>query len=164
MKELYEEYLKNLPSEEQNYIINRVINQIEWYDKKATEKQKRYKILTIIAIILTGVVPILSLFTSTKCGFAFSVIVSICSGTAAVFNSIVMLCAYQKLWIQYRSSCEILKSELFRFLTKAGEYKNIPQEERFDLLVSRSETLLCEEFQTWVHMGHECEKNEMGKK
>ena len=35
----YQDYLKKCSSTEQNYIYNRLINQIIWYDKQAIKKQ-----------------------------------------------------------------------------------------------------------------------------
>ena len=57
----YQDYLKKCSSTEQNYIYNRLINQIIWYDKQAIKKQAMFKRLTIISTISTAIIPILSL-------------------------------------------------------------------------------------------------------
>lgn len=159
MKEEYEEYLKTLDKDEKLYICHRVINQIEWYDKKACEKQSRYKWFSIAVIIINSVIPVLALFTEKKYGFKVSVAVTVLSGSAAIINSVLLLCEYQRLWVQYRTNCEILKSNLYRYLTKSGEY-SVNSGDRFDLLVKNTECLLTDEFKKWAQINQRDDKIE----
>lgn len=131
------------------YIENRVLDQIDWYNKKSTEKQFYFKRLMIASIIINACIPVLTLLSDLPCGFFFKVIISIASSTAAVISSIITLCRFQELWTQYRSNCEILQSVLHRYFTKSGEFKNLLENEAFDLLVTSCENYLTKEFQAW---------------
>lgn len=118
----YTKYTNNLDENIKNYIEERLIKQIKWYDSSARLKQTKYKRLVISSIIATSIIPILSLFTTYTIGVAFATIIAILSSTSSVLLSIANLCEFQKLWIQYRSNCEILKSILHRYFTGANEF------------------------------------------
>lgn len=156
----YEQYLQNHPVEYSSYITNRLIVQIIWYDKSAINKQNKYKKLTIISIILTGIIPVLSLFTGFNYGFLASVLITITSSVSTTILSITNLCEYQKLWIEYRSTCEILKSILHRYFTNTGEFISKNIEDNFKLLVSSCEEYMTKEFQTWTELSHDYHKKE----
>ena len=63
IRKIFEPFLKSSASYEKDYIEKRLIEQIIWYDKSAIKKQKRYKQLSIISIVLSGIIPIVSLFS-----------------------------------------------------------------------------------------------------
>lgn len=154
IKNEYKEYLCDLDIKQKNYIKHRLIDQIIWYDENASKKQKKYKCLMIISIISTAIIPVLSLFTTYKYGIIPTLIIAILSGMSSVLLSILNLCEYQKLWTQYRSTCEILKSILHRYLTGMSEFANIDKKERFDLLVSSCEEYMIKEYETWTKLSH----------
>lgn len=154
----YQEYLKNQSIDYLNYITNRLIGQMIWYDKSAIDKQCKYKRLTILSIILTGIIPVLSLFTGFTYGFFVSVLIALTSSVSTAILSIINLCEYQKLWIEYRSTCEILKSILHRYLTKTGEFTGNNAKDNFELLVSLCERYMTKEFQTWTELSHDYHK------
>ena len=150
----YTQYTNNLNANIKNYIEERLIKQIKWYDSSARLKQAKYKRLVISSIIATSIIPILSLFTTYTIGVAFAIIIAILSSTSSVLLSISNLCEFQKLWIQYRSNCEILKSILHRYFTGANEFLGKNDKEKFDLLVSSCEEYMTKEYETWTKLSH----------
>ncbi len=152
----YEEYIKtsNLDILRKNYIIERLIRQITWYDEQSQAKQKRYKICMIISIVATAIIPILSLFTSCKYGIIATIIIAILSSGSVAIISISNLCQYQQLWLQYRPACEILKGMLHRFFTGTEEFSNKNDVEKFNILVSSSEKYMTKEYETWTKLSH----------
>lgn len=156
--EEYKEYIEHLDEKKRIYIEKRLLNQISWYDRKAIEKNKIYKIMTIISILTTAAIPVFSLYTGFKYGIVASTIIALLSATSSVIISIINLCEYQRLWIQYRSNCEILKSILHRFFTNSGEFTSSNDDENFKMLIQMSEEYLLKEFQTWRKLPHACEK------
>ena len=156
----FEPYLSDDLSSENKYIKNRLISQIIWYDKSAISKQNKYKKFTIFSIILTGIIPILSLFTGFKYGLIATILITASSGASATILSIITLCEYQKLWIEYRSTCEILKSMLHRYFTNTGEFSCNSPEDKFNLLAASCEEYMTKEFQTWTALSHSCEKEQ----
>lgn len=53
---------------ESEYLTERLDNQIEWYSKKSSACQFRYKVLQIIEIIIAATIPII---TAINASFAF---------------------------------------------------------------------------------------------
>ena len=147
-KDDFEAYIKNLEDENiKFYIKTRIIEQINWYDKKSIHNQKVYKSLSIVSIILSGVIPILTLFTDF-CWWA-KVIVAVCGSMLTGISSINIVCNYKELWNRYRVNCEVLKSYLYLYITKQGIYKDLTNEQAFNQLVIASEKKFVEEFNEW---------------
>lgn len=132
------------------YIVERVIDQIEWYDKKGSHNQTRYKRLSCASIILSALIPIFTLLTDGSFSLLIKVIITALSSSITAISAIVSLHHFQELWVQYRSNCEILKSTLHRYFTKTGEFKECEENKAFNLLVMSCEEYMIKEFQTWV--------------
>ena len=130
-----------------NYIEQRVLAQIEWYDGKSAKSQKEYKRLTIISLIFGACIPILTLLLDY--GLAVKIIISSLSAASSVLTSIIMLQGYKDLWVKYRTNCETLKSTLHRYKTRTGEFCFENDKSNFDLLVSICENHMLNEFQSW---------------
>lgn len=156
----FKPYLDSCKSFEKTYIEQRLINQIIWYDNSAIKKQNKYKHLTIVSIILTSIIPILSIFTGYKYGIIATASITVCSTSSAAILSVINLCEYHKLWIEYRSTCEILKSILHRYFMRANEFSFSDDKENLDLLISSCEEYMTKEFQTWTQLSHEYKKEQ----
>ena len=133
IRKIFEPFLKNSASYEKDYIEKRLIEQIIWYDESAIKKQKRYKQLSIISIVLSGIIPIVSIFSKYKYGTIAIIIISTLSALSSILLSIINLC------VEYRSACEILKSTLYKYFTKTDEFQSLNDYARLNLLIS-----LCE--------------------
>lgn len=130
-----------------NYIDNRLLGQIEWYDKKSAIYQKKYKKWTIASAVLSAIIPILTLALEYSVVFKFAI--AIISSIVSVISSILTLNKYKELWVQYRTNCEILKSVLHRYYTRTGEFNSSEDHENFKSLVTSCENYLTKEFSTW---------------
>lgn len=151
IKKQFDSYLDVMvDSSLKTYIVERVLDQIAWYDKKSAEKQAYFKTLSIVAIILNAIIPVMVLL-SDNCVFVKLLIAGL-SSSAGVISAIVGLCGYKELWIHYRSNCELLKSTLHRFFLRAGEFRQFADDEFAlkDALVASCEQYFTKEFQTWV--------------
>lgn len=155
----YKNYTTSLTGNEKTYIENRLINQIIWYDDSAIIKQNKYKHWTAASIVLTAIIPVISLYTSIF-GIIASTLIAVLSGASSAILSIINLCEYQKLWIEYRSNCEILKSILHRYFLKVGEFASDNPEENLRLLISTSEEYMLKEFQTWTELSQPNKKEQ----
>lgn len=138
------------------YIRNRLIPQIKWYDKKSQQKQIAYKLLMGFSLSLGALVPVLSGFR--QCVY-INFAVSVFGGTSAILLAFINLNDYQKLWIQYRTNCEIIKSNLHRFSLGVGDYKHETQEDAFEKLVISCEDYLLQEFRSWNAISNKDENN-----
>lgn len=147
----YQPYLDKMEDTPlKSYIVERIIDQIKWYDKKSTEKQSRYKRLTIASVILNAAIPITVLLSDNN--IVIKLLVATLSSASGAITAIIAVCGYKDLWVQYRSNCELLKSTLHRFFLCAGEFRHLKDDDNalLDALVVCCEEYLTKEFQTWV--------------
>ncbi len=130
------------------YLEDRLEDQINWYDSKSIENQKKYKWLKAGEIIFSGLIPFFVILGQIHTAFHYltalsGVIVTILSA----FNS---LGKYHELWLEYRTTAETLKHERYFYITKSGPYKQLKREDAFKLLVERVESLISRENTQWI--------------
>jgi hypothetical protein len=126
------------------YLTERYYPQIDWYDKKSISNQRVYKAIQWIVIILAAVTPILVVIGGTWerwCAVTVSVLVAIGTSVMKVFK-------YQENWINYRTTCETLRKEIYFY--KAGIYDYEKCDDPMALFVQRVETLISRENTMWL--------------
>jgi Protein of unknown function (DUF4231) len=131
---------------ENEYISERLDDQIEWYSDRSSKCQLKYKTLRVCEICAAAVIPFLSGMTGYGDCVRFSigllgVAIAISGGVGALFR-------YHENWIQYRVTSEQLKHEKYMFLTSSGPYENC----EFRVLVQRVEALISKEAVTWAQV------------
>ena len=130
----------------ENYIKNRVDDQIEWYDKKSQTSQKLYKRTQIIEIILAASIPILVPYVqSCKC---ISILVALSGSIISILEAITRLYKFHENWIQYRTTSELLKYHKYLYLTKSAPY-NEADETIENVFVRNIESIISSENNTW---------------
>ena len=129
----------------EDYIEQRLNDQINWYGQKSSSNQSWFKRLRFAEVVAAAVIPFLSGFA----GEALSIKIAI--GTlgvvVAIIASLLALLRLQERWINYRATAEALKTEKFLFLTQTLPYD---KENAFHLLVQRVEALLSKENTEWM--------------
>lgn len=141
---------------EENYIKERLENQITWYDTKSQKCQKIYKCLKRSELIAAALIPVLSSQSSSWRGIAL--IISILGAIIVVIEGVTSLGKYHENWIEYRSICETLRQEKYMYLTRSGIYKT-SSNEAFELLVERIESVISKENVNWANL-HSNKKGE----
>jgi len=125
------------------YIEDRIEDELAWYSAKASSNKKWYYGLVSIQIVLAAMIPFVTLFSDieiTKYMIALlATIVTIVSGALSTFQ-------YQKKWIEYRTTSETIKHEKFMFLSKINPYN---LKNRNSVLVKRIEALISKENTSW---------------
>ncbi len=134
--------------------INRLNDQITWYDRKSKYNQRAFKILKGWTILAAALVPLLAAFGLRDIRIAATIAASI-----AVVEGIQQLNQYQTNWTLFRSTCEALKHEKFIYLSSAGPYRNT--DNPIALLAERSEGLVSQEHAKWMSGGEESGKSDM---
>ena len=125
-------------------IIERLEDQIAWYDRKSSANQRTYKRIKVVEILAAAAIPFLGIFQ-----FPVIRIVTGASGVLiTVLEGLLHLNQYQQNWIAYRSTCESLKHEKFTYLGKASPYTNVPDPHA--LLAERIESLVSQEHAKWA--------------
>lgn len=128
----------------EEYITERVDDQISWYDRKSQGAQRWFKRLRGLEIISAGAIP---LFAGFGDGSTWSIIVvGVLGAVVAILASLLSLNQFQENWIEYRTTCESLKHEKYLYLTNAEPYN---EEDTFGLFVQRIESLISKENSAW---------------
>ena len=130
---------------EDDYLKNRLEDQLQWYDKKSQHNQKYFKRLRLLEIISAALIPFLSGMIEKFPCFSWligglGVLIAVSAATSALFK-------YHENWIQYRTTAEQLRHEKYAYLTNTRPYDN---EDKFDLLVERVEALISKENSAWA--------------
>lgn len=125
-------------------IMNRLEDQIGWYDRKSMTNQRYFKRMKVVVIVAAAVIPFLATFN-------FPRILWVTGGLGVlitVLEGMLHLNQYQQNWILYRSTCESLKHEKYVYLGKASPYANAIDPHA--LLAERIESLVSQEHAKWA--------------
>lgn len=131
--------------EQENYLKDRLDNQIEWYDKKSIQNQKWFKRLQMISIIGASTIPFLSGYI-TETTLALKITIGLLGLVVAVITAVSSLYNFQENWLEFRTTCESLKHEKHLFSTNTNPYH---VRQPFQLLVQRVEGLISKENTSW---------------
>lgn len=124
--------------------MDRLEDQISWYDQKSNSNQKIFKRIKMTEIFSAAFIPFIA-------ASHFPYASSITSGLGVlitVLEGALHLNQYQQNWIAYRSTCESLKHEKYVYLGKAQPYAGIPDPHA--LLAERIESLVSQEHAKWA--------------
>lgn len=127
------------------YLSERVDDQIQWLSDKSGVNQHRFKWLRLTEICLAAGIPVLAAYSDTSLAIRLSVAVA--GALVAVIAGALALWKHQELWIQYRATSEVLKRERMLFATKTPPYDG---DQAFAGFVTRVEGLLGAENAAWT--------------
>lgn len=127
-------------------VVDRLEDQISWYDRKSTSNQRTYKRIKMTEIIAAAVIPFLGALNTNLPHFGWwtgglGVLITVLEGT-------LHLNQYQQNWTAYRSTCESLKHEKYVYLAKASPYAGVADPRA--LLAERVESLVSQEHAKWA--------------
>lgn len=126
----------------ENPTIQRLEDQIDWYDRKSKLNQRFFHWLKIIEIVIAAFIPFLS-------GISAPAILTGGAGVLiVVLEGLQHLFQFQHNWITYRSTCENLKHEKYLWLAKSGPYADNKNPDI--LLADRIESLISQEHAKWI--------------
>lgn len=132
--------------QEQEYIINRLDNQIAWYDTKSQLNKSRFTALRTAELVVAATVPfVVGLITPDLMPLKF--LAQVLALLVVIIAGLISLYRFQELWYEYRTTSESLKHEKFLYVSKAKPY-DIDQP--FPLLVQRVEAQISRENSVWL--------------
>jgi len=129
----------------EQYIEQRLDDQIGWYDRKSGANQLWFKRLRFAEIVAAAIIPFLSGFAGGS--LFIKIAIGALGVVVAVIASLLALLRFQEHWISYRATAEALKTEKFLFLTQTQPYDT---GDAFHFLVQRAEALLSKESAQWI--------------
>ena len=134
-----------------NATLDRLEDQIAWYDRKSSTNQKWFKWLKMTAVVAAAAIPF-------SAGFGGPALLTGGLGVLiVVLEGLQSVNQFQHQWITYRSTCEELKHEKFLSLAKAGPYAEVKNPDA--LLAERIESLISREHAKWVSTSEESKHN-----
>lgn len=126
----------------EDFTLQRLEDQIAWYDHKSGVAQRRFKWLKGTQLVSAAAIPVVATLG------AHAAVAGTLGGLVVVLEGLQQLNQYQQTWQAYRSTCESLKHEKYLFLAGAGPYAGA--ERPIPLLADRIEGLISQEHAKWV--------------
>jgi hypothetical protein len=130
-------------------IVERLEEQIVWYDSKSTSNMHWFKRIKLTEIVAAAVIPMLA---ASHLIYA-AVITGVLGVFITVFEGMLQLNQYHENWIRYRSTCESLKHEKYIFLAGSLPYGSAANPRA--LLAERVESLVSQEHAKWESVQQE---------
>ena len=137
----------------EQYMTERVDDQIQWLSKRSGTNQARFKQLRLTEIVLASAIPLLTAYADANTHL--KVIASIVSVLIAIIAGTLALSKYQENWIHYRTTAEAMTREKMLFLTNSGPYTD---DGAFREFVARIESILGSENSQWVEAAKQSPK------
>ena len=128
----------------EEYIQNRVDEQIDWYHDKSEAAKARHRLMRTAEVLAAGAVPVLAGFARSSTSIL--VLVAVLGGLIVVLAALQGLGQYHEQWLECRSIRDALKQERALFLTGSGPYDS---GDSFRLFVQRTEGLMVGERSSW---------------
>jgi len=145
---------------ESNVVLERLEDQIQWYDKKSRYNQRMFKGMKTATIVISLSIPLLAAYSSYRPipGTLIALITGTLGAVIALFEAIQQLNQYHHNWITYRSTAEALKHEKYLFLSNAGPYA--AAEKPRTLLAERVESSVSQEHAKWASSQEQTSKTQ----
>jgi Protein of unknown function (DUF4231) len=124
----------------------RLNDQLDWYDKKSGDNQRRYKQIKVAQLVLAGSIPVFALVGATWGRW----VTAILGASVAILEGLQQLGQYNNLWVTYRATAEQLKHEKYLFLARSGPYQGLEEQDAFRHLAERVEEQVSTEHAKWV--------------
>jgi hypothetical protein len=126
--------------------MERVDQQIEWYDRRSRHAQRLFKTLKAVQIVAAASIPVL-----TSVG-APVWIAGANGALIVILEGIQQMDQYQQLWVSYRATAEALKHEKYLSLAGSRPYEGLDEQHRRALFAERVESLISQEDSKWKGM------------
>lgn len=128
-----------------DYIKYRLDDQINWYDNKAASAQRWYKVYQVAELIIAALIPLLSGYAASSTLIA--VIIGVGGALITLIEGICKLFRFHENWIEYRSTCELLRHEKYLYQMRAFPY--CKEESYEQMFVKNVESLISAESSKW---------------
>ncbi|WP_338792124.1 DUF4231 domain-containing protein [Bernardetia sp. MNP-M8] len=148
---------------DEEYINERLIDQMNWYDRKSSENKKKYKRIKRAEAIIAALIPVVITFGAFKIvqendlGVYLQVVAALAGVALVIMNSFLELDEHHKLWKEYRVTCEMMRHERYMYMTRSEPYD---EADAFPRLVEKIEAILNSETQRWKQIDKKTDKKQ----
>lgn len=146
-----------------NFLINRLGDQIKWYDKRSGEFKKRWEKYRKIIIILSASIPFLAglidQFPDSVIDYniPLKLVIGLAGVTIAILEGLNALYKGQELYIEYRVTAEQLRQEFSYFLGQAGDYAGAG-DTAYSKLVAKVEAIMGSQNNKWAEIARNTDR------
>lgn len=152
----------NTPGFFRNFLINRLGDQIVWYDNKSRNFKRRWERYRKVIIILSASIPFLVGLIGEKSmegapAFWLKMFIGLSGVLIAVLEGFNSLLKNQDLYVEYRATAEQLRQEFSYFLGQAGDYSG-DGDAAYSKLVAKAETILASQNNRWTEAARQSER------
>ncbi|MCC6462911.1 MAG: DUF4231 domain-containing protein [Saprospiraceae bacterium] len=157
----------NTPGFFRNFLINRLGDQILWYDNKSRNFKRRWERYRKVIIILSASIPFLVGLIGEKSmegapAFWLKMFIGLSGVLIAVLEGFNSLLKNQDLYVEYRATAEQLRQEFSYFLGQAGDYSD-GGDAAYSKLVAKAETILASQNNRWTEAARQNERAAMSE-
>src|SRR5712691_2446538 len=133
----------------EEYLSERYLGEIGWYDAKSMRNQVWYRTLQWGLILLSASTPvIIALAQKSDSAPELKTLSLTTSVLVAILATSLKTFKFEENWVNYRTTCETLKKEIHFFDAGIDEYKDSQDKE--GLFVKRVEALISRENTLWL--------------
>lgn len=104
----------------QNYLNDRVENQMHYYGTKSAQNKNYYLLFKIMQLSAATLLPFFSVFLSDYSWMKY--VIAFLGSVVTILEGVLATGKYHEKWIIYRSTAETLRQEKFLYLMQAGNY------------------------------------------
>ena len=123
------------------YVRTRYEYQVKWYDNQSISYKRLTYLFQIPMISLSAIIPVFAVLD-------IRLVTVVMSAIVAVFMGILNFSKFEEKWQNYRTTCELLRKELYYFKSRIDHYKTAESPE--ELFVERIESLISIEHTKWA--------------
>ena len=143
----------------QEYLDERVEDQIGWYEKKSSWNQKRFKFYQMSIIIFGALIPLITVVDFQELDVYARFLIALLGSLIAIFSAIINLYKFQENWVKYRATAETLIREKYLYLTRSQPYAD-DEDANLKILVERCQAVMSAENSAWIQATTPNEKME----
>jgi hypothetical protein len=141
----------------EDYLKNRVQDQIDWYDRKSGILKKRYRRMKVVTIILGVSIPVVISFSELADSVEWLKYIAGAMGAAiSGLEGISGILKDKDNFLAYRATREALMREKMLYSTLSGNYAG--SKDAFALFVASCESIMANEHSGWVEIFNKEEK------
>jgi hypothetical protein len=128
----------------EEYLQDRYLTQIAWYDRRAGTNKIFYTIFQWFVIVISSIIPVLVVTLKGDLKWVTAVLgIFLAIGTSGLKSF-----KFQENWINYRTIAETLKKEKYFYIAGLEGYGD--SSDREALFVERVESLISRENSLWI--------------
>jgi hypothetical protein len=129
----------------EQYMMDRVDDQLRYYERRSDNNQKWFRRLRIIEIVAAALIPFLTGYAGQS--ITIQIIIGILGVAIAVSAGVMALYGFQENWTSFRATCAALRYRKILFNTQSAPYDTA---DPFPLFLEDIESILANEQQQWV--------------